>query len=64
MMEFIMTLGVIALIFVTATIMVALVARALLKLRREPLSSSAELTKEPLPLSSNLRICARNTPWP
>ena len=64
MMEFIMTLSVIALIFVGATIIVALVAGGLLKLRKEPSSSNAELINESSSSSVNMRVCARNAPWP
>lgn len=74
MIEFLITLTVIALIFILATILVALLARALLKLRKglslliakrtgEPSISGEELRQEPPTSSLKLRICARNTPW-
>ena len=63
MVEFIMTLSVIALIFVISTIIVAMMAGSLLKLRKEP-SSNVEPLQDPQSSSANLRRCARNVPWP
>lgn len=75
MFEFMMTLAVIALIFIIATAAVTLAAGTLVKMRGKLSSRAMESTlklspteptlstRVPIP-DSQMRICARNTPWP